>query len=256
MVTCGYVRTQTPPHPRITAIVLTVKGWITRITICLLLGAITTITVAWGCAVLHQFTNEHLKGRSLTSNEPSCWWLWRYEQAGSTWVSGYPIVSADSVRVLLESHCEDGLLPANSWFRRGPFVHPPAHDDYEALRERGIAANGWPMRSMWCAVSSDWKWTGQRYEPHDVRGGGLDIDRSSSDARIDPMAVPLYPIWMGFLVDTLFYSGLWPVVFWLFNAAYKTTRSITWSLRGLCRNCGYDLRGDFSTGCSECGCGR
>ncbi len=135
-------------------------------------------------------------------------------------------------------------------------MHPPAHDDYEALRERGIAANGWPMRSMWCAVSSDWKWTGQRYEPRDVRGGGLDIDRSSSDARIDPMAVPLYPIWMGFLVDTLLYSGLWQIAFWLFNAAYKTTRSIIWRLRGLCRNCGYDLRGDFSTGCSECGWGR
>ena len=45
MVTCGYVRTQNTRRSRIAAIVLTVKGWIARITIYLFLGVITTVAV-------------------------------------------------------------------------------------------------------------------------------------------------------------------------------------------------------------------
>ena len=49
-VTCGYLRTQRSPHPGITAIVLSVKAWILRIAVCLVLGMITTLAVAWACA--------------------------------------------------------------------------------------------------------------------------------------------------------------------------------------------------------------
>ncbi len=47
----------------------------------------------------------------------------------------------------------------------------------------------------------------------------------------------------------MFYAALlWLLVFGPFTARRFIRRK-----RGRCINCGYDLRGDFSAGCSECG---
>ncbi|MEE9129209.1 MAG: hypothetical protein V3T84_04260 [Phycisphaerales bacterium] len=51
------------------------------------------------------------------------------------------------------------------------------------------------------------------------------------------------------MINTL----LGATVLWLAMLAPITLRRIIRRKRGLCIKCGYDLRGDFSTGCPECG---
>lgn len=65
-------------------------------------------------------------------------------------------------------------------------------------------------------------------------------------------SLPVIPIAGGFVGNTSFYA----VLLWaLSQAPFAACRFIR-KRRGLCIKCGYDLRYDFSVGCSECGWGR
>ncbi len=61
--------------------------------------------------------------------------------------------------------------------------------------------------------------------------------------------IPLRPIWPGFAINTISYAAL----LWLLFFGSLTARRIIRRKRGHCIKCGYDLRGDFSAGCPECG---
>jgi hypothetical protein len=69
-----------------------------------------------------------------------------------------------------------------------------------------------------------------------------------------PEFLPLRPIWPGFAINTAFYAG----VLWLLFAAPFALRRWRRIMRGLCLNCGYDLRGAAAdaSGCPECGATR
>ncbi|MEE9128823.1 MAG: hypothetical protein V3T84_02310 [Phycisphaerales bacterium] len=66
--------------------------------------------------------------------------------------------------------------------------------------------------------------------------------------RVEFFIVPLRPQWPGFAINTVFYAA----ILWLPFAPFAARRMIR-RKRGLCIKCGYDLRGEFSAGCSECG---
>lgn len=64
--------------------------------------------------------------------------------------------------------------------------------------------------------------------------------------------IPLLPIWPGLAFNTLFYALLW----WLALASVRMVKHNRRYRHGLCPLCRYDLRADYSQGCSECGWGR
>ena len=80
-------------------------------------------------------------------------------------------------------------------------------------------ASGWPLRTFWS------EWTYQN------------------------TLLSLRPIWSGFAINTIFYAA----ILWLLTLGPFTARRMIRRKRGLCIKCGYDLRGDFSSGCPECG---
>jgi len=53
----------------------------------------------------------------------------------------------------------------------------------------------------------------------------------------------------GFAINTVFYGAL----LWMLWLSPFVVRRVIRRKRGHCIKCGYDLRGDFSTGCPECG---
>ena len=65
----------------------------------------------------------------------------------------------------------------------------------------------------------------------------------------DRPPIPLQLLWVGFTINTIFYG----VLLWLLMLGLHRARRVRRRKRGLCIKCGYDLRGDFSAGCSECG---
>jgi hypothetical protein len=76
------------------------------------------------------------------------------------------------------------------------------------------------------------------------------IDLSTPDTPpFAPRLLPLLPIWPGLAFNTLFYALLW----YLALASARMVSHNRRYRRGLCPFCRYDLRADYSQGCSECG---
>ena len=77
---------------------------------------------------------------------------------------------------------------------------------------------------------------------------GLDLSHLGGWPEIRK-ALPLAPIWPGFAINTVFYAA----ILWLLTLSPFTARRMIRRKRGHCLKCGYDLRGDYSAGCPECG---
>ena len=65
-------------------------------------------------------------------------------------------------------------------------------------------------------------------------------------------ALPLGILWKGFAVNSASYAAL----VWLLVLSPATIRRFIRIRRCACPSCGYDLRGQTSPGCPECGAGR
>jgi hypothetical protein len=267
-----------------------VKRWPLRILLCLILltgGAVTTVAVAWGFAAfdrsqVHERTAKgfvdcgelgwvfhinELVGRlhidSMAADNATRAASWRTQQAAV--VEGISLVSRDAIP---------------SWSR--------VHHTVSAGEFKGsmlsIAieyATGWPKLAARCTIyvqSNDVRnasmkdasrrvvndrvtWvdaqgvtqTLQLEEGDGVREGILlGVERHASGVTQQFNALPLRPIWPGFAIDTLFYAAIWGGLFFGFASAKRGMRR----RRGRCPQCGYDLRGNLSAGCSECGWGR
>lgn len=65
--------------------------------------------------------------------------------------------------------------------------------------------------------------------------------------------LPTGIIWTGFIANTVLYAGLWAAVTVGAVAATRRTRVYLRRKKGCCIHCGYDLRGNTSGTCPECG---
>src|SRR5690606_40803439 len=80
--------------------------------------------------------------------------------------------------------------------------------------------------------------------------GGLPLSPRSTGAWYDPRALPLTPIWPGFLADTALLTLLWLALLVGPGAVRRAIRRRT----RLCSACGYDLRPTpAAPACPECG---
>lgn len=107
-------------------------------------------------------------------------------------------------------------------------------------------ARGFPALCLWHEIRID---DGGIATPGGwvVSGGG-----SSPADVLELHAVAWRPIWDGLVVNTIFYGLLLFGIVGFFRAARRDRRM----RRGWCPACSYDLRLDFSGGCTECGWGR
>lgn len=110
---------------------------------------------------------------------------------------------------------------------------------------------GFPLRSM--SFSRDAGWAGPRCplkrSPTSLYLNGIDLPTigNSSDWGDPPLA--LRPLWAGLAIDTALYGVFWwlsVVVLYGFRAEHRRRRC-------LCPVCGYNLKPDYTRGCSECG---
>ncbi len=68
-----------------------------------------------------------------------------------------------------------------------------------------------------------------------------------------PAPVPLRPIWIGLLGDTIFYGVIWFGFWATLVIPRRFVREVARFRGGACIQCGYDLGYDFIRGCPECG---
>ena len=232
------------------------KTWIRRILVCVILGAITTIAVAWACA----------------------WW----SEVG-TWTriqNGTETDGRDSWKTVT-IHMPSGSMPVRFGSDRLEYLCDKTvpvrvveqckqhyQEDSIELELIGVCIDrrGWPMRAMSSTI-----WVRRiRYTMRDFLG---DLRMSypwASPFAIDHaivikddlyafyldeepgLVLPLKPQWVGFTIDTLFYALVWSTI-WQVLCLPGMIRRWLRMRRGACVSCGYSLRGIESAQCPVCG---
>ncbi len=122
------------------------------------------------------------------------------------------------------------------------------------VEENWAIAQGWPMRTLSCEIADSTLW-GKPYRLTYKAIGGIALSdiqtRWQASTSYQASALAVRPIWLGMVVNTLFYSGLWFAVI-----GVRTLRSFLRNRQGCCPACGYNLAGQRLPGCPECGYGR
>ncbi len=209
--------------------------------IFLLAGAVVNVAVAWGCAAWstavdrsHPPVTEEFS--QLLTRIPT-------DEAGEMWVP-HDEVGWEARRRTQYSGL--GVRREYNWARRRTVrgeVSRDRRDDMAVWRFRA----GFPMLSLHgdSANVQGIKWW--------RRGVWFKEKRSRvSGQRAFPYAIPFYPIWPGFAVDTLFYAVVVALLCLVVRTGYVVVfRYLTRSRRGLCPKCAYPM--GESAVCSECG---
>ena len=209
----------------------------------LLLGAVVNVVVAWGLAYwLNPFVNIEQHAWSFSPDES--WSVSRRSQVGLDYVS-YRFESPYD----RELYKNTVILPRSLLPDWGDLQNPKESTYREAV------ALGWPMLACWSSIKSGFIGDPKRTELL----GGLNIGRWEGEERHQgsvlystEQVLPFRPIPWGFLINTIFYA----LLLWLLTLGPFTARRMIRRKRGRCIKCGYDMRGDFSSGCPECGWGR
>lgn len=203
------------------------KHRIIRITICILLGVVTSVAVAWGCAVWEpdwSLGSRHI-GIALLAEEfgftvqregelewpravPSNWQAPHYSASLSQ--------STFAVRVTMSPEANIQTLITYGW--------PLRCLDFEARKE---SLDDETFTRWTCLRVPSWLMSRRR--SYDV--------------------LPLRPVWMPFMATTLIYGSTFWIMLFGPGLLIRRRRRRT----GRCVKCGYDLRGSESGSCPECG---
>ena len=183
------------------------------IALCLLLGAVVNVAVAWGASVMLQpFLNvaRHLPGEDR-------------EAALSLWQE-YVGVAPVPDEIAGVRYDELYVSVTLTLLHRRSTGTPSYRLAYVFVQ------SGWPSRSMEGSMRMPRR--GPPVLSYVLRSGGL---------------LPLRPIWPGFAINTLFYA----TILWLWIYSLSALSRFLRVRRGLCPKCAYPM--GESAICSECG---
>ena len=190
-----------------------------QLILCLLLGALTTIGVAWSFLI-------------LPAGGPNVYHPVPFDKP-------WPV----SVPAHWPKHAELFLHAQSTVSGGGAFTAGATGNFFEYV----MARYGGPFRSfrMEYWVSNEPLFGLQ--ERHD----GVRIPRTSFGPGRSPyLWLPIRPIWPGFLADTVFFGALFWCGSWGWRSAVRFEREI----RQACLHCGFSRRGlRAGTPCPECG---
>lgn len=232
------------------------KRWTFRILLCLFLGVVTTIAVAWGCLALKPLPDLQAKSTIAVfthDTERHMWWIGKAERGlgwhiyslfpDSTWVGAGRIVPEQLPTWVIGEELNLANRPIVSAVGCGwPLVCMSArqtgNDDTEnAIARTGVVRSGLgPQAVLW----GSWESAIQ-----------LNSDQPGFIRR--PSVLPYHVELYGFAVNVILFSALWMLTF--------TIRPLQRAMRrrhGRCIKCRYDLRGTSrgTSGrkmCPECG---
>lgn len=224
-----------------------------RLIVCVLLGVVTTIAVAWACAAwvdpyatIQPSPRE--SGGAANGRHYAFWIVGESEALGtmrthSQWWGG-PSNNRGEQRGLFFGPPEP-LIP--KW---APFLVPSADIPAGPQHVRVADARGWPFLAMWSGLSYDEPIQLPTKTPTIMHG--LVVNPSAMSGPSPGTTVRMLPlalIWSGFLADIAFYSLVWFALLMLIVARRRVFRL----RKGCCVICGYDLRGTPHGKCPECG---
>ncbi len=223
--------------------------------ICVALGAVGSIAVAWALALFQYIPQYPRDAIRVFVRDDQVWDVSEAHKPGAVdlwWlrVTEGPEDPQERAAGLLTPHFPPGETPPTvttvqpSW---GTMLNPGAE-----LPDIGSdRAFGWPMPCLWYDVhgvlSQDaaGRWVVDR----DTLHGGIFVKGDLSSRGADFRALPLRPITLAILADTFTLA----IPLWLLLLGIPFLRRRVRHRKGQCTVCGYDLRGDPKSVCPECG---
>ncbi|MFO0875372.1 MAG: hypothetical protein U0575_15575 [Phycisphaerales bacterium] len=218
----------------------------------LLLGALTTIAVAFGCAWLERGISATAREATRYPEPPNCGMrIKRIEMATGFDIQAQTGTIVENIKSPNSDPGDvDRLVP--EW-ARPPLVPWGWQGGWQIGQwsYRRLAARGWPMAAMWSAAEA-------RSATHSGFGSWVVIEGIALDpppppgvfSATIPRAIPTRPIVAGFAVDTVVYVVAWLALLFALGAARRTLQRH----RNRCVACGYDRRATARDApCPECG---
>ena len=195
------------------------------IVVCLLLGAVVNVAVAWAIAIWSCPIPTCIENfREVDQSDIESLWQ-HYGQPSWPSLSGGMRLSAAG-KTITEV---DGWM-----YLRG-------HRSFQLTRYE----MGWPGRAMRYV---DLLWGSGGFSPNWEIAEGCYLQDGIPWVARRRIILPLAPIWPGFAVNTIFYAAL----VWLLIPGPFALRRFLRVRRGLCPKCAYPM-GESSV-CTECGC--
>lgn len=233
--------------------------WRHRLIMCAGLGVLTTIVIAWVCALLVNpkgNTRGPTLGIAAIDRDGWRWTLIGNVGFGSTQLlwTPWPVANLDRDNTPYNT----GLIPSWSVHARLSPESVPENSSYQI--DFIEDARGWPLRAF-----RSWRKTHTHAQSMKIGGVMESVQVYSPVQRfawlempgwinrsIQPTGIPLMPLWSGFLADSALFGATWFVM--LFGPG-MVRRGIR-RRRGCCPMCAYDLRRNLDAGCPECGWNR
>ena len=209
------------------------KRFTTTLTLFLLLGAIVNVTVAWGIVISTNLDHPTIMGmRKSPTLQQVEWWA---DHAPDGFIKESKVD-----HILVSEH-----------FGLSNIVIAVNERDSQLSRRNNISfcyirRVGWPGICVEGAL-----WQGRKRLFQDDRivyDAALPLPSWARSPNSPWRWLPFRPIWPGFAINALLYAA----ILWLPIAPFKLRRNLRVK-RGLCLNCGYDLRGAEHKVCPECG---
>ena len=230
-----------------------------RICLFLLLGAIVNVAVAWWCS---QLPAE----RWSTDNPEEGDYEWLLDRGFESQAFpnykrflAQPYTRLTEPQIVAAAWSFWWMTPLRAFERTGSSWRFVEDGDFY---HRGFGMAGVRVRSGWPCQSLEGGWTAfpttasltPEHASRDLwklldamRAESSVIGKRKLPGVVRP--IPLYPIWPGFAINTVFYA----CVLWLLFAGPFVVRRWRRIRRGLCPKCAYDLRGTTGEVCPECG---
>ncbi len=224
--------------------------------VCLCLGAITTLAVAWVLACfaepqLHKTAG--LDGWIVSSRQVWCeadstvWLVTLHTAPGALQLDSKPLRTNADRSVWLavvdpEVLADEGVPRWSNILRR-------RYESIDPQTQITDQVRGWPMLALYSTTFADSGSYGLlNWNPKPVTTrGAINLQTFWPDA--PDRLLPLQPLLLGFVVDCLFYGSAWFVLALLPTGSRQLIRH--W--RGVCPRCAYDLRHVEHLACPECG---
>ncbi len=218
---------------------------VVRATICLLLGAIINVLVAWWFVLLPQFAappTTHLgPGLYVYERESTRVWVWK--RTGCILLNEFPKLVTNLGGAPFSKSEWQAILPPSSRYQGGS---PLGHEEHDLERGSETTA-GWPFYSLESFVHRTTDFS-QSPPQSEYRSGTFELPREILP-RSWGTEVPVRPIWTGFAINSLLYAT---AVCLLAMIPPRIRRHLR-RRAGRCPNCNYDLRATTTGACPECG---
>lgn len=201
-----------------------------RVGLALAAGAFLTFAVAWGSAYFFPLPQFTAQSQSSTSR---------------SWVGSVPASLGEPDRAVL------GQSPvASHWQLQWD---GPDSSNYDDDCVSNIYHHGFPIRSMQSVHIGNGRASSFNYDGP-VSKGHLPMPPGQEyfmdTGRQYASFLPLYPLWRGFILSTVFYAVVSALTWMAITRSCGRLRGRRRVRMGLCRHCGYPMS---EPACPECG---